>query len=89
MFENLKKIFIIFFLVSTINAYAIENKIVVKINEEIITSYDIANEIRYLKILNPSIQSLDNATIEKIAKNSIIREKIKPIENKNNTKNLK
>ena len=89
MFENLKKIFIIFFLVSTINAYAIENKIVVQINEEIITSYDIANEIRYLKILNPSIQSLDNATIEKIAKNSIIREKIKAIEIKNNTKNLK
>ena len=48
MFENLKKIFIIFFLVSTINAYAIENKIVVKINEEIITSYDIANEIRWM-----------------------------------------
>ena len=89
MFKNLKKFFFIFFLISTIKAYAIENKIIVKINEEIITSHDIINEIRYLKILNPTIQNLDLKTIEKIAKNSIIREKIKAIEIKKNNNNLK
>ena len=87
--NNIKKICFIFFLILSLNANALENKIVYKVNNEIITSLDIDNEIKYLKILNPKIKNLDNKTILEIGKNSIIREKIKKIEIRNNTKNLK
>ena len=86
--NNIKKIYFIFFFILSINANAVENSIVFKVNNEIITSLDIDNEIKYLKILNPTIKNLDKKTILKIGKNSIIREKIKEIEIRKNTKNL-
>ena len=71
----------IIFLLSfyTSNLIAFENKIVIKINNEIITSIDIENEINYLKILNPQVNNLDKNKLINIAKNSLIREKIKII----------
>jgi peptidyl-prolyl cis-trans isomerase SurA len=63
-----------------INVNSIENKIVLKIDNEIITSLDIENEIIYLKALNPSSKKLDKKKLQIIAKNSLIREKIKEIE---------
>ena len=71
----------IIFLLSfhTSNLIAFENKIIVKINNEIITSIDIENEINYLKILNPQVNSLDKDKLMNIAKNSLIREKVKII----------
>ena len=86
--NNIKKIYLIFFFILSINANAVENSIVFKVNNEIITSLDIDNEIKYLKILNPTIKNLDKKTILKIGKNSIIREKIKKIEIENNSRNL-
>jgi peptidyl-prolyl cis-trans isomerase SurA len=70
-------IFLILFFTS--NLIAIENKIVVKVNNEIITSIDIENEISYLKILNPQVNNLDKNKLINIAKNSLIREKVKII----------
>ena len=69
----------IIFLLSfhTSNLIAFENKIIVKINNEIITSIDIENEINYLKILNPQVNNLDKDKLMNIAKNSLIREKVK------------
>ena len=61
------------------NLIAFENKIIVKINNEIITSVDIENEINYLKILNPQVNNLDKDKLMNIAKNSLIREKVKII----------
>ena len=61
------------------NLYAIENKIIVRVNNEIVTSIDILNEINYLKLLNPQIQELNNEKLFEISKNSLIREKIKKI----------
>ncbi len=92
--NHLKKIYIIIaFLLSLFfcsnSSLSIENKILFKINNEIITSLDISNEIKYLKILNPKMQSLDQETTIKIAKKSIIREKIKKIEIKRINKNSK
>ena len=71
----------IIFLLSfhTSNLIAFENKIIVKINNEIITSIDIENEINYLKILNPQVNNLDKDKLMNIAKNSLIREKVKII----------
>ena len=73
------KILNIIFLLSffTSNLIAFENKIIVKINNEIITSVDIQNEINYLKILNPEVINLDKKKLINIAKNSLIREKVK------------
>ncbi len=74
---------ILIFLVSlflSINSIALENKILIKVNNEIITTQDLKNEKKYLKLLNPSFQKLDEESILKAAKNSIIREKIKQIE---------
>ena len=70
---------IIIFLVSVDSVRAVENKIIYKIDNEIITSIDLKNEIRYLETLNPNIKNLEKNTILEIAKNSILREKIKEI----------
>ena len=71
----------IIFLLSfhTSNLIAFENKIIVKVNNEIITSIDIENEMNYLKILNPQVNNLDKNKLINIAKNSLIREKVKII----------
>ena len=70
-------IFLLLFLASNLNAF--ENKIIVKVNNEIITSIDIENEINYLKMLNPQVNNLDKNKLINIAKNSLIRERIKII----------
>ena len=71
-------IFLIFFFTSS--ASSIENKIILKINNSIITNIDIIKEDNYLQALNPNLQNLEKNKILEIAKNSLIREKIKEIE---------
>ena len=56
---------------------AVEGKIIVKVENEIITNLDINNEEVYLKILNPNLTNIDKQSLYMIAKNSLIREKIK------------
>ena len=70
--------FLLFFF-NQLDTYALENKILFKLDNKIITSVDIYNEITYLKIINPNIEKLDKKKIFGIAKNSLIREKIKEI----------
>ena len=60
--------------------FSFENKIIVKVNNEIITSIDINDEIKYLKALNQNLINLDKKKIYEIAKASLIREKVKEIE---------
>ena len=60
-------------------ALASENKILLKVNNEIITSIDILNEISYLRSLNEKISSLENKELIEIARNSLIKHKIKKI----------
>ena len=66
--------------ICSVNSYSIENKIKFRINEEIITSIDIYNEINYLKIFSPKIKELSNDQILKVAQNSLINETIKNLE---------
>ena len=47
------------------------------VNNEIITNFDIIKEGNYLKKLNPDLSKLERGKIFKIAKDSLIREKIK------------
>ena len=51
--------------------------IIAKINNEIITNHDLKVETKYLEALNPNLQNLTKDQKEKVAKESIIREKIK------------
>ena len=81
-------IFILFLIVSN-NATAIENKIIIKIENEIITTIDIENEKNYLKALNPNINDLENDRLNLISKNSLIREKIKENEILKYVENIK
>ena len=72
-------LFFIFF-VFNINSNSLENKILVKIENQIITSVDIYNEYKYLVALNPNIKNSKKEDIIKLSKKSIIQEKIKKIE---------
>ena len=77
-------IFNLFILISLIcsdrTSLAIENKIILKVNNEIITSVDVFNEAKYLKALNVNLNNIENKEIVKLAKESLLREKIKEIE---------
>lgn len=61
----------------TFNVYSFENKILVKIDNEIITTIDIFKETQYLSAINKNIQKLSKDKIFDIAKDSLIRTKIK------------
>ena len=52
-------------------------KIVVKVENEIVTNIDIENEKKYLLFLNPKLDQLNPTKINDIAKNSLITEVIK------------
>ena len=76
---KLKVFFIIFFYSILINgSIGLENKIVLKIDKEIITSLDIDKEIRYLVALNPNIENIENNKLYKLQK--ILKKKVKEIE---------
>ena len=80
--KKFKKILLIFFysLIASSNASAIENKILFKVNNEIITSIDILTELKYLEIINSDFIKMQKKKAFEIAKKSLIREKIKVIE---------
>ena len=87
MINNIKRILsinvlilIFFVLLFLKNTYAFESKILIRIDNKIITNVDIINEVKYLKALNPKLNELDKNKIFEIAKTSLIREKIKEIE---------
>ena len=72
----------IYFLIFNFNPIveANEIQILVKINNEVITNIDIEKEYRYLVALNSNLKNIEKPVVIKIAKNSIIKEKIKKIE---------
>lgn len=81
----MKKLKIIFFgiiysLLITFNSHSLENKILFKLNNKIITSLDIFTEIKYLETINTEFKKLEKNEAFEIAKKSMIREKIKEIE---------
>ena len=76
--KNLFFIIIIYFSPQIVSSY--ENSIVYKVNNEIITKYDIKKEIGYLTSLNPSLRNLKEEKVLSLAVQSIINEKIKKVE---------
>ena len=87
---NIKKIIILILLFITIlnNSFAKENKILIKVNNKIITTVDILNEIKFLSFINKDFQKIDKNQQIQIAKNSLVKEKIKSIELLKFRKNL-
>ncbi len=78
-----KSYFFLFILLSlfiTHNTFALENKIILKIDNKIITALDIVNEIKILKLLNQNLGELSKNEINQIAKNSLTKQKIKETE---------
>ena len=73
-------LFTFFILISTIKSFSFENKILFKINNEIITTIDIKNEAKYLSLFIKDFELLEEKKIYQISKNSLIREKVKEIE---------
>ena len=72
--------FIIFFsfnYIKNLNA-EISNNIVVMVGDEMITSYDLEQEKLYLSLINQiNINSLNKKQLDDMAKDSLIREKVK------------
>ena len=79
MNKNIIFILVIFFFIKG-NLIAVENKILLKIDNEIITTIDVSNQINYLIAINPKIKELQDQRIFEIAKQTIIKEKIKKLE---------
>tara|TARA_Y100001970_G_scaffold288770_1_gene416976 strand:+ start:764 stop:1714 length:951 start_codon:yes stop_codon:yes gene_type:complete len=75
-------IFNIFFLIFNFNNVYSSNQIIIiaKVDNEIITNLDIEKEYRYLIALNPGLRSVKKDKLIKIAKQSIIKEKVKQFE---------
>ena len=70
-----------FNILNSSNTLALQNQILIKVGNEIITSLDIREEYRYLISLNKELENIGEEQIIQIAKNSLIREKIKRKEN--------
>ena len=85
MFLHLTLLF--FFCITS--SFSIENKILLKIENQIITSLDVNNEFKYLIALNPRIKNSKREDILRLSKRSIIQEKIKKIEIEKNFNNPK
>ena len=74
-----KKLFIYFILIflNFKSVYSYENKILIRVDNELITSVDLFNESNYLKAVNQNLKNLEDNKIFEIAKNSLIKEKIR------------
>ena len=71
------------------NSNSIENKILFKVNNEIVTSLDILHELKYLQTINKEFETIKKEEAFQISKNSLIREKIKEIEIKKIVREIK
>jgi len=77
LFVRMLAIINLIFFFNIKNSFSLEVKIKAEIDNIIITNIDIENEKKYLIFLNPKLKELNEKDIEKIAKNSLIREIIK------------
>ena len=78
-----KKIFLLltlYFLFTNLSFSKIDLRILMKINNEIITTYDVEKEKNYLLALNPNLKEIDENQLISIAKKSLTKEIIRKIE---------
>ena len=78
MITDYKKLIFCFFLITfSFKVLGSEIKILYKISDNIITTYDVENESNYLKTLNKNLAKLPKKELMETAIQSLIREKIK------------
>ena len=77
LFNRIIVFIILFFSLINFSYSKIQLGIVMKIDNEIITTHDIEQEINYLKALNPRLNQINKDELLVIAKNSVIKEFIK------------
>ena len=75
--QKLFFLIILIFSFFTVNIFSTENKILLKIDNEIITSVDVLNEINFLRTVNKNINKISKEEIYKISLNSLIKKKNK------------
>ena len=82
MILNKKTIFLIliFFLFTNFSYSKIDLQIIMKINNQIVTSYDIEKESNYLLALNPKLNEINKKDLLELAKKSMIKEMIRKSE---------
>jgi len=71
------KFFFLIFIICIISLNTSEIRIVLRIDNNIITNIDLENEIKYLKIQNPKIKELNKDDLKELSKNSLIKQIIK------------
>ena len=76
MIKKLKVLIILIYFITS-QAYALENKIILKVDNDIITSLDIFEEIKTLKFFNENLNQISNEEIYKIGLESLLNHKIK------------
>ena len=78
MIKILTLIYFFIFLCSSSISYTNDDyKIIIKVNNEIVSNHDIQKEKNYLSALNPQILNISEDEIKEITKQSLIREIIK------------
>ena len=70
-------IIFIFFLLTSLSMSSINFRIILKIDNQIVTTYDLEQERNYLLALNPRLNEVDEKTLLDIAKKSIVKEVIR------------
>ncbi len=81
-------IFLLFIIFSGTNVYSQKNKILFKVDNDIITTIDLLQETKFILALNNELKNSEKNIIYEISKKSSIRNKIKEIELKKRLKNL-
>ena len=80
LFKRIFFFITIYFLSSNLSFSNINFKIIMKINNEIVTSYDIEQEKNYLLALNPNLKKIDENQLIMIAKKSLTKEILRKTE---------
>ena len=89
MFNKKILIFLVFFYITITNALSLENKILIKVDNEIITTVDVLNESKYIKAMNKGLEDINENDLWKISINSITNEKISMVEILNHIDEIK
>ncbi len=71
---------LIFFLFNNFSYSKINLQIIMKINNQIVTTYDLEKESSYLLALNPKLKEINERDLLKLAKKSLIKETIRKSE---------
>tara|TARA_Y100001935_G_scaffold255450_1_gene268555 strand:- start:944 stop:1879 length:936 start_codon:yes stop_codon:yes gene_type:complete len=71
---------LIFFLLNNFSYSKINLQIIMKVNDQIITTYDLEKEINYLLALNPRLKEISENDLSRLAKRSMVKEIIRKSE---------